>query len=113
MTDNKKQTRGSEASSDKKPFSLLNPVQEIDQFCLTELPTYSQVFGRVYHAITLTENRNLLCIDDITKDVAVELESHWVTPNVYPKHINNIISQLTNEFKGMKSKGNKGLLHNG
>ena len=65
MTDNKKQTRGSEASSDKKPFSLLNPVQEIDQFCLTELPKYSQVFGRVYRAITLTENRNLLCIDDI------------------------------------------------
>ena len=54
-----------------------------------------------------------LCIDYIIRDVAVELESHWVTRNVYPKHINNIISQLTNEFKGMKSKGNKGLLHNG
>ena len=109
----KKQTRGSEASSDKKPLSQLNPVQEIEKFCLTELPTYSQVFGRVYRAITLTENRNHLCIDDIIKDVAVELESHWVTRNVYPKHINNIISQLMNEFKGMKSKSNKGLLHNG
>ena len=88
-------------------------MQEINQFPLTELPTYVQVFGRVYRAITLTENRNHLCIDDIIKDVAAELENHWVTRNVYPKHLKNITIQLTNEFKGMKSKGNKGLLHNG
>jgi hypothetical protein len=100
----KVQTRSTEASVDKKDDSLLTPVRELDKFPETELPTYGQVFGRVYRVVTLMTQVN---VDDAIKQVARELEDQWTRCNVYPFNKLTIVKHLLYEFKGTTDQKSK------